>query len=70
MFEGVSSAGLEAAACPWGFRSRLRPVPSLALYPSPDGVWDSLDVSRLLLRRSGECGSLFLLLSGSKVVWS
>ena len=70
MFGWLSSTGLESAVCLRGFGSRVRNVPSLSLYPSPDGLWDSLYVSRLLLSRSGECGSLFLLLSGSKVGWS
>ena len=70
MFAWLSSTGLEAAACLQGFGSMVRNVPSLSLYPSPDGLWDSLYVSRLLLSKSGECGSLFLLLSGSRVVWS
>lgn len=69
MFGWLSSTGLEAAVCLRGFGSRVRHVPGLSLYPSPDGLWDSLYVSRLLLSRV-EVGSLFLLLSGSKVVWS
>lgn len=66
MFGWLSSTGLEAAVCLRGFGSRVRHVPGLSLYPSPDGLWDSLYVFRLLLSRSGESTPYLLLLSGSK----